>query len=74
MVDNFLKWTATAILIVGTGFNSFGIYPLGAILLVLGGIFWSIVSIRWKEMSMIITNLVMTATGIIGLIFHYVLN
>jgi hypothetical protein len=67
----YLKWVATAILIVGTAVNSAGFYPEGPILLTVGGIFWLIVSIRWKEISLIITNAVMLATGIIGLLWKY---
>lgn len=67
----YLKWTATAILIVGTAVNSLGYYPAGPLILVLGGLLWLIVSIRWKEASLIVVNSVMTATGLAGLILKY---
>ena len=73
MIDNILKWSATIILIIGTGFTSLGFYPLGPMISSLGGIFWLIVSIRWRETSMIVTNLVMTLTAILGLFIHYYL-
>ena len=37
---NILKWIGTGILILGTGINSLGIYPLITILLGLGGLIW----------------------------------
>jgi hypothetical protein len=67
----YLKWTATAILIVGTAVNSLGYYPAGPLILVLGGLLWLIVSIRWREASLIVVNSVMTATGIAGLVLKY---
>jgi hypothetical protein len=67
----YLKWIATAILIVGTAVNSLGYYPEGPIILAVGGILWLIVSIRWREASLIVVNSVMTATGIAGLVAKY---
>ena len=64
-----LKWLGTFTLILGTAVNSLGFYPLGPIILVVGGIFWLIVSVRWKEASLIVTNIVMTVTGISGLVY-----
>ena len=67
----YLKWTATAILIIGTAVNSLGYYPEGPLILAVGGIMWLIVSIRWREASLIVVNSVMTATGIAGLVLKY---
>ena len=67
----YLKWTATIILIVGTAVNSLGFYPEGPMLLVLGGVFWTIVSIMWREYSLIVVNAVMLLTGTAGILFHY---
>ena len=67
----YLKWTATAILIVGTAVNSLGYYPAGPLILVVGGLLWLIVSIRWREPSLIVVNTVMSATGIAGLVLKY---
>lgn len=68
-IDQYLKWIATAILIIGTAVNSLGYYPAGPLILAVGGILWLIVSIIWKEASLIVTNAVMTATGLIGLCY-----
>ena len=69
--DQILKWTATAILILGTAVNSLGYYPLGPIILVAGGIVWLTVAIMWKEPALIITNAVMSAVGAGGLLINY---
>jgi hypothetical protein len=62
-----LKWIGTSILIVGTGVNSLGIYPLGPLLLGIGGLVWMTVGIMWKETSLIVTNLVLSLVTFIGL-------
>jgi hypothetical protein len=64
-----LKWTATAILIVGTGVNGLGMYPEGPALLVLGGFIWLIVAIRIKDAPLIVTNLVMSTVGLAAIVY-----
>jgi hypothetical protein len=65
----YAKWTATAILIIGTGINSLGFYPLGPIVLAVGGFIWLAVSLAWREPSLIITNAVMSITGVMGILY-----
>jgi len=67
----YLKWTATIALIIGTAINSLGYYPAGPIILAVGGLMWLVVSIRWRELSLIVVNSVMTATGLAGLVLKY---
>lgn len=67
----YLKWIATIVLIVGTAVNSMGFYPEGPLILAFGGVLWLIVSIRWREASLIVTNGVMLATGLAGLAWFY---
>jgi|TARA_R110000782_G_scaffold135999_2_gene228439 hypothetical protein len=67
----YLKWAGTVILIIGTAINSMGYYPAGPLVLLLGGIFWVTISIRWREASLIVTNGVMMVTTILGLAWHY---
>jgi hypothetical protein len=69
--DQILKWVATGILIVGSLVNSLGYYPAGPMILGLGAIVWLIVSIMWKEMSLIVTNLIFAVITSIGLIIYY---
>ena len=71
-IDTFLKWTATSVLIVGTGINAFGIYPLGAIILALGGLIWLAVSCMWREPSLIVTNWVLFLVGTGGIVLNYI--
>jgi len=63
-----LKWLATTTLIVGTGVNALGYYPLGPLLLAAGGLMWLAVAIQWGDTALITTNAVMSAVGIFGLI------
>ena len=66
-LNTVLKWLGTVTLIVGTAVNSLGYYPAGPLILLVGGIFWLIVSIRWREPALIVTNLVMLITAAVGL-------
>lgn len=70
-VDQYLKWIATVILIIGTAVNSLGYYPAGPLILALGGVIWLAVSIMWREASLIVTNSVMTLTGLAGLCYTW---
>lgn len=67
----YLKWIGTVVLILGTAINSLGYYPEGPITLAVGGLIWLIVSIRWREASLIVTNAVMLSTGLAGLAWKY---
>jgi hypothetical protein len=66
-----LKWTATAVLIVGTAVNSMGYYPAGPILLILGGLIWLAVSIQWREPALIATNSLMTLAAVVPLVYKW---
>jgi hypothetical protein len=66
-LDFYLKWLATAILIVGTAVNGLGYYPAGPIILVVGGLIWLAVSIMWREPSLIVVNAVMSVTALLSL-------
>ena len=70
-LDTILKWLATTILIVGTGVNAFGIYPLGAIILALGGLIWLAVSCMWREPSLIVTHAALFLVGTGGIELNY---
>ena len=67
--NTILKWTATAILIIGTAVNGLGMYPEGPALLVLGGFIWLIVAVRIKDAPLIVTNLVMATVGLAAIIY-----
>jgi hypothetical protein len=67
--DTFLKWTATVVLILGTGVNALGFYPAGPMILVIGSFIWLIVSCMWNEPALIVTNLVLCVVGAAGLLY-----
>ena len=67
-VDSVLKWLATLTLIVGSGVNEMGVYPVGPLILIGGGILWLTVAVIWKEWSLIVTNALMVGVAIIGLL------
>lgn len=69
-----LKWIATAILIVGTFVNAGfpEMYPWGPALLALGGVFWLVVALIWRESALIVTNIVLTTVGIGGILLYYI--
>jgi hypothetical protein len=70
-IEDILKWTATSILIVGSAVNGLGYYPMGPIILAIGGSIWFAVSLMWREWSLVLTNGVMTAVGVAGLLIRY---
>jgi hypothetical protein len=70
-MTNTLKWLGTLTLIVGVGFNSLNIYPLGPLIMCLGGVIWVIVGYMWREYSIIITNSVLTLVSLIGISIKY---
>ena len=71
-MDKYLKWVATAFLMIGAALNSLNIYPWGPIANLFGGGTWLIVSIMWKEAALITTNLVLSAITIVGLVYTYI--
>ena len=54
--DFYIKWLATAVTIVGAILTSLNYYPAGPSLLNLGAFLWLIVSIMWREWSLITIN------------------
>jgi hypothetical protein len=64
-----LGWLATAILIVASGINGLGYYPLGPISLAAGGMLWLVVAILRRDWPLIVTNLVMGVVGIGTIIY-----
>ena len=70
----YLKWIATAILIIGTAVNSAGYYPLGPALLFLGGVVWLVVAVRWREPALIVTNGAMSLTAVLGFFWAWLSN
>ena len=64
----YLKWLATFVTIVGAVCTSINLYPLGPALLNLGAFLWLIVSIAWREWSLIVINATLLLIYTVGLI------
>jgi hypothetical protein len=63
-----IKWTATALLIIGFGGVSAGFYNF-IFLQFAGGILWLVAAVWMKDRPLIVTNAVMTTAGLIGLAY-----
>ena len=70
-MEKYLKWTATGVLIVGQAVVGLGLYPIGPLILLVGGLLWLAVSIMWQEPALIVTNSVMTLTAAGALLYRY---
>jgi hypothetical protein len=64
-----LSWIATVVLILGSGVNGLGIYPLGALMLAGGGFIWLVVSIMMRNWPLIVTNAVMSTVGLVTIAY-----
>jgi hypothetical protein len=67
-LDFYLKWLATAFICVGALLISINIYPLGPIVSLTGTVLWLIVSVMWREKSLILVNAVVLIIYTVGLI------
>ena len=68
---DILKWAATSCLIIGFGGVAAGVYEF-IFLQLFGGLIWFTASVIMKDIPLIVTNGVMTATGIVGVIYKYI--
>lgn len=67
-----IKWTSTVILTIGTLVNALGYYPVGPLILMVGGFGWLAAAIKCKDNALIAVNLIMTLVAIGGMIYHYI--
>ena len=68
----YLKWLATFVTIAGAICTSINIYPAGPALLNLGAFIWLIVSIMWREWSLIVINATLLVIYTVGLIIKLI--
>lgn len=68
---NTIKWLGTIVLIIGAGVNGLGIYPLGPLLMILGGLIWLGVAVQLKDRALATTNAVMTLVTAIAITVNY---
>ena len=73
MLSEIIKWLATTIVILGSFINALGYQPGGVIILIVGALLWLWMGIRWKEMSMIVTNVAVIIVSVVGMIIPKVL-
>jgi hypothetical protein len=64
----YFKWLATFVTILGAVATSVNMYPLGPALLNVGAFIWLIVSIMWREWSLIVINATLLLIYTIGLV------
>jgi hypothetical protein len=69
MLDR-LKWTATALLIVGFGGVAAGFHNM-ILLQLAGGAMWFTASCIMRDRPLIVTNGIMTLAGVLGLLYQY---
>jgi hypothetical protein len=64
----YLKWLATLVTIAGAICTSINMYPEGPALLNVGAFLWLIVSVIWREWSLIVINATLLLIYSVGLI------
>ena len=64
----YLKWLATLVTIAGAICTSINMYPEGPALLNVGAFLWLIVSVMWREWSLIVINATLLLIYTVGLI------
>lgn len=69
-VDWYLKWAATVIVCLGAVATTQNMYPLGPTLFLVGTFLWLIVSIMWRETSLIVVNGFLLAIYVVGLVYR----
>jgi len=67
---NTVKWTATALLIVGFGLVSAGLYE-AIYIQMSGGVLWLTAAVMMRDRPLIVTNSVMTLAGVVGLLYRH---
>ena len=68
-LDFYVKWVATAVIVLATLANAFDIVPLNKILFLLGCVLWAWVGVLWRQPSLWILNVFCGLLYIIGLIY-----
>jgi hypothetical protein len=68
-LDFYVKWVATAVIVLATLANAFDIVPLNKILFLLGSVLWAWVGVLWRQPSLWILNVFCGLFYIIGLIY-----
>ena len=67
-LDFYLKWLATAVIVLATLANAFDVVPLNKILFLLGCGLWTWVGVLWRQPSLWSLNLFCGLVYVIGLL------
>ena len=67
-MNDFLKWSATAVTILGAVLTSLNVYPLNVVAFNLGSILWLIFAVRIKESSLVVVNTGLLLVYVFGLL------
>jgi 4-hydroxybenzoate polyprenyltransferase len=67
MMNDYLKWTATAVCLFGAFCTSFRIDPINIYLLNIGAFLFLVWSVRIKDTALIVVNLGLLIAYLIGL-------
>ena len=67
-INDFLKWSATAVTILGAVLTSLNVYPWNVVAFNLGSILWLIFAVRIKENSLIVVNTGLLLVYVFGLL------
>jgi len=68
-LDFYVKWAATAVIVLATLSNALDIIPLNKILFLLGCVLWAWGGVLWRQPSLWILNVFCGLLYIIGLIY-----
>ena len=67
----YIKWVATAIIIVGACLNSFELQPYSHIVMCVGAGLWLVVGILWYDRALIVVNSAIMAIYLAGLVMFF---
>ena len=67
----YIKWVATAIIIVGACLNSFELQPYSHIVMCVGAGLWLVVGILWYDRALIFVNSAIMAIYLAGLVMFF---
>jgi|TARA_R100000008_G_scaffold79090_1_gene60531 hypothetical protein len=66
----YIKWVATAIIIVGACLNSFELQPYSHIVMCVGAGLWLVVGILWYDRALIVVNSAIVSIYLAGFIMY----
>jgi hypothetical protein len=67
----WIEWTSTVVLIVGVALTAWNIYPLNAVICLLGNLGWFGVALYWRKWSLGIVQIIVSMIYVAGLSSHY---